>query len=77
MRYRSAAGQPRPAAAADKRSPVSWCELLGGARDVGGDDKGRVPVQAAAGPVVSHRGSQVSVAGGFLHVPRHGDERVP
>ena len=35
--------------------------LPGGAGEVGGDDVGRVPVQAAAGPVVPHGGSGVSV----------------
>ena len=35
--------------------------LPGGACDVGGDDVGGVPVQAAAGPVVPHRGSRVSM----------------
>ena len=57
--------------------------LPGGAGDVGGDDVGSVPVQAAAGPVVPHCGSRVSVGGGLLHVAqrhasveRGGDERV-
>ena len=55
----------------------------GGACDVGGDNIGRVPVQAAAGPVISHRGPRVRMGGGFLHVAqrdpgiqRSGDERV-
>ncbi len=58
--------------------------LPGGAGDVGGDDVGSVPVQAAAGPVVPHCGSRVCMGGGLLHVAqRHasvetgGDERVP
>ena len=42
--------------------------LSGGACDVGGDNIGRVPVQAAAGPVISHRGPRVRMGGGFLHV---------
>ena len=29
--------------------------------DIGGDDVGRVPVQAAVGPVIAHRRSRVSV----------------
>ena len=51
--------------------------------EVGGDDVGGVPVQAAAGPVIAHRGPRVGVRSGFLHVPqrhsgvqRGGDERV-
>jgi hypothetical protein len=58
--------------------------LPGGARDVGGDDVGGVPVQAAASPVVPHRGPRVSVRGGLLDIAqrhagieRGGDERVP
>jgi hypothetical protein len=47
---------------------VSQCGLPGGARDVGGDDVGRMPVQAAAGPVVPHRGPRVRVRGGLLHL---------
>src|SRR5215472_7126184 len=42
--------------------------LPGGAGDIGGDDAGGVPVQAAAGPVVAHRSSRVRVRGGFLDV---------
>ena len=42
--------------------------LPGGARDIRGDDEGRVPVQAAAGPVIPHRGSRVSMGRGLLHV---------
>ena len=58
--------------------------LPGGASEVGGDDVGGVPVQTAAGAVVSHGGAGIGVGGGFLHVPerdpgveRGGDERVP
>jgi hypothetical protein len=58
--------------------------LPGGTGEVGGDDVGGVPVQAAAGAVVAHRGARVGVRGGFLHVAerdpgvqRGGDERVP
>jgi hypothetical protein len=40
----------------------------GGACDVSGDDIGRMPVQAAAGPVIPHRGSRVSMRRGFLDV---------
>jgi hypothetical protein len=42
--------------------------LPGSARDVSRDDVGGVPVQAAAGPVVPHRGSRIAMRGGFLHV---------
>jgi hypothetical protein len=59
-------------------------DLPGGAGDVRGDDVGRVPVQAAGRPVVSHRGPQVRVGGGLLHVTqRHtgvesgGDKGMP
>ena len=52
--------------------------------DVGGDDVGRVPVEAGPCPVVAHGGARVGVRGGLLHVAqRHpgveggGDERVP
>ena len=58
--------------------------LPGGSGNIGGDDVGGVPVQAAAGAVVSHGGTWVGVGGGFLHVPqrdpgvqRRGDERMP
>jgi hypothetical protein len=51
----------------------------------GGDDVGRVPVQAGPGPVVAHGGARVGMGGGgLLHVPqRHPgiessrDELVP
>src|SRR6516162_388667 len=49
--------------------------LPGGASEVGGDDVGRVPVQAAAGTVVADRGARVSVGGGFLNIAQ-GDARV-
>jgi hypothetical protein len=65
----------------DRHWPVS---LTGRHRDIGGDDVGGVPVQTAAGAVVSHGGPGISVRGRFLHVPqrdprvqRGGDERVP
>jgi hypothetical protein len=51
-----------------------WAELSirqalpGGARDVGRDDIGHVPVQAATGPVIPHRGSRISMGGGLLDV---------
>ena len=68
------AGSP-PGWAADlpaRRSRVRG--LPGGAGEVGGDDVGGVPVQAAAGPVIPHRGPRVRVRCGFLHVPqRHPD----
>jgi len=44
--------------------------LPGGACDVGGDDIGGVPVQAAAGPVVPDRGARVRVRRRLLHVPQ-------
>ena len=53
---------------AARRHSFSPRGLPGGTRDVGGDDIGGVPVQAAAGPVVPHRGSRVSMGGGFLDV---------
>ena len=58
--------------------------LAGGTSEVGGDDVGRVPVQAAAGAVIPHRGARIGMRGSFLHIPqrhpgvqRRGDERVP
>jgi len=58
--------------------------LPGGTSDIGGDDVDGVPVQTAAGAVVSHGGPGIGVRGGFLHVPqrdpgvqRGSDERVP
>jgi hypothetical protein len=63
---------------------ASRYQLPGGAGNVSGDDVGGVPVQAAAGPVVPHRGPRVSMRSGLLNVAqRHarveggGDERVP
>ena len=44
--------------------------LPGGACEVGCDDVGCVPVQAAAGPVVPHPGARVSVRRCLLHVPQ-------
>jgi hypothetical protein len=41
----------------------------------GGDDVGRVAVQAAAGTVVPHGGARIGMGGGFLHVP-HWDPGV-
>jgi hypothetical protein len=58
----------RLAVAAARRNCCRWRRLAGRACDVGGDNIGRVPVQAAAGPVISHRGPRVRVGGGFLHV---------
>src|SRR6185312_12382083 len=43
--------------------------LPGGTGEVGGDDVGCVPVQAAAGPVVPHRGPRVRVRGRLLPIP--------
>jgi hypothetical protein len=42
----------------------------GGACDIPGDDAGRVPVQAAAGPVIAHRRPRVSMGGCLLDVAR-------
>jgi hypothetical protein len=42
--------------------------LPGDACEVGGDDVGGVPVQAAAGPVVPDGGPRVRVRGGFLDI---------
>src|SRR6516162_6932018 len=61
-----------------------WCRLPGGARDVRGNVIRSVPVQAAAGPVVPHHGSRISMGGSLLHVAqrdpgieRGGNKRVP
>jgi hypothetical protein len=58
--------------------------LPGRSGKVGGDDVGRVLVEAAAGAVISHGGPGIGVRGGFLHVPERDagveggrDERVP
>jgi len=51
--------------------PGSWF-LPGGTSEVGRDDVGRVPVQAAAGTVIPHGSPGIGVRGGFLDVPeRH------
>ena len=42
--------------------------LPGGAGEVGGDDVGRVPVQAPAGAVVPHHGPRIGVRGGLLYI---------
>ncbi len=44
--------------------------LAGGSGDEGGHDVGGVPVEAAPGPVVAHRGSRVGVTGCFLDVEK-------
>jgi hypothetical protein len=49
--------------------------LPGGTSEVGGDDIGRVPVQAAAGTVIADRGPRVGLGGGFLDVAQ-GDARI-
>jgi hypothetical protein len=71
-------------AVAARQNCSSRCPLPGGARDVGGDDVSGVPVQAAAGPVIPHRGPRIGMRGGLLHVAqrdpgiqRGGDERMP
>ena len=58
--------------------------LSGGTGEVGGNHVGGVPVEAAAGTVVSHSGPGIGVRGGFLHVTERdpgveggGDERMP
>jgi hypothetical protein len=42
--------------------------LPGGTGDISGDNVGGVPVETAAGAVVSHGGPGISVGGGFLHI---------
>ena len=59
----------RLTAVAARRWGTPASRLPGGTRDVGGDDVGRVPVQAAAGSVIPHRGARICVRGGLLHVP--------
>jgi hypothetical protein len=44
--------------------------LPSGAREVGRDDIGRVPVQAAASPVIPHCRLRIGVRGGFLDIPQ-------
>ena len=63
---------------------VSGRLLIGRHRLVGGNHVGGVPVEAAAGTVVSHSGPGIGVRGGFLHVTERdpcveggGDERMP
>src|SRR6266567_732005 len=59
--------------------------LSGGTSEVGGDDVSGVPVEAAAGTVVSHSCPGISMRGGFLHVAERDprvegggdDERMP
>jgi hypothetical protein len=59
--------QSRVAQPGGCRCPVEWfrtvCPLPAGARDVAG-----VPVQAAAGPVMPHRGPRVSMGRRFPRV---------
>ena len=49
--------------------------LPGGTGDVGGDDIGGMPVEAAAGTVVADRGPRIGVRGGFLDIPQ-GDASI-
>src|ERR1700724_2139126 len=85
VRYRSAvAACPPGGFGRQAELMLTDVGLTGGARDKGSDDIGGVPVQAAAGPVVPHRGPRIRVGGGLLHiaqrypdVERGGDERVP
>ena len=83
-----AAGIGRCANSAWPQSPSGGAHgrrgLPGGTREIRGDDVRGVPVQAAAGPVVLHRGSRIGVRGGLLYVTqggpgieRGGDEGVP
>jgi len=80
------AGRPPPGRCGPARRwpPLASQSLPGGTSGVSGDDAGGVPIQAAAGAVVSHGGPGIGVRGGFLDVAeRHpgvqggGDERVP
>jgi hypothetical protein len=64
---RSAAGQLRPAAATAGQSLWSADVLPGGACEVGGNDVGRMPVQAAAGPVIPHGGTWPGTLRGARH----------
>jgi hypothetical protein len=71
----------RPATA--RQSCFRRCPLPGGSCDVGGDYVGGVPVEAAAGPLMPHRGSRIGMRGSLLHVAqrdpgieRGGDECV-
>jgi hypothetical protein len=67
---RAATGCPavRLAAVAARRSYCQRVWLPCGTCDRGGDDIRGVPVQAAAGALVPHSGSRISMRGGFLHV---------
>ena len=67
-------GHLRRAAIPARRS-CQPAPLPGGARDIRGDDICGMPVQAAAGPVVPHRGSRISVRCGFLDIARR-DPRI-
>jgi hypothetical protein len=56
----------------------------GGSGEVGGGDVGGLPVQTAAGAVVTHGRAGIGVRGGFLDIPGRnpgveggGDERMP
>ncbi len=74
----------RPTAGTAGQRCYSRCPLPGGSGDVGGDYISGVPVHAAAGPVISHRGPWVGVRCRFLNIAqrdsgiqRCGNERVP
>ena len=77
------AGQLRPAG--DRRAKLMPAGALpGSACEVGRDDVSGVPVQAAAAPVIPHRGPQVRMGGYLLDIAERdpgvqtgGDERVP
>ncbi len=58
------------AVAARRWKSSSPSRLPGRTRDVGGDDIGRVPVQAAAGPVIPDRSARVRMRRRLLHIPQ-------
>ena len=63
---------------------TGWLVLPGGARGIGSDDAGGMPVQAGTRTVIPHRGPGISVGGGLLHIAqrhpgieRSGDKSMP
>src|SRR5204862_7502677 len=58
-----------PVQGSARRSGCCPQSLSGGSGQVGGHNVGRVPVEAAAGAVISHGGPGIGVRGGFLDVP--------
>jgi hypothetical protein len=80
----SAAGAASPGGYPAGEADVSRPALPGGARKAGGDDGPGVPVQAAAAPVIPHRGPRIRIGSRLLDIAeRHpaiqggGDERGP